>query len=73
MRRALPTLLTSLVVVGLLAAGVLASSEDEQRERKQPASPLALMRNAPSELEPQLEDFEPKPTPPARRKPPESR
>lgn len=73
MRRALPTLLAIVVVVGLLAAAVLASSDEEDRDRERKGGgALALMGNAPTELEPELEDFEPPPaSPPARRKPPE--
>ena len=73
MRRALPTLLAWIVVLGLLAAAVVTSStgESEQSADRKAGGALSLMAKPPSDLEPQLEDFEPPPTTPARRKPPD--
>ena len=65
MRRALPSIAAALLVAGLLAAGVIASPDAADDTREEPASPFALMRDRPTELQPELEDFHPPAAPPA--------
>lgn len=65
MRRALPSIAATLLVAGLLAAGVIASPGSERAEDDdKPAGPFALMRERPTELEPRLQDFKPPPESP---------
>lgn len=71
--RALPPIAAALLVTGLLAAVVIAapSGDDPERDRadrKGASGPFAIMRERPTELAPELEEFEefeaPTPAPP---------
>jgi hypothetical protein len=67
--RALPAILSVLLVTGLLAAAVVASprSGDASASRDRAAGPLALMGQQPAGAAPLLEDFQPPPARPGPR------
>ena len=72
MRRALPSIAAALLIAGLLAAGVIAAPGQQPPVPPDAATgPLAIMRDRPSELAPELERFQaPPPDQPANPSPP---
>jgi hypothetical protein len=57
--RALPSVAAAVLVTGVLAAVVIAAPSSEPRERDaRGAGPLALLRDRPTELQPELSEFD---------------
>jgi hypothetical protein len=70
-RRALPTIAAALVVTGLLTAVVIAAPDSPPSRSSDGDGALAILREPPTEVQPELEEFEPPPAPqPANPAPP---
>src|SRR5215211_1218577 len=58
MRRALPSIATTLAIVGLLAAAVIASPDEPREQPRSASGPFGLLRDRPTELEPEFDRYE---------------